>query len=105
MLNYVEDFRIRDTHWIADATAKTVRTGSIDVLLKMQMGSTLTIRLPENLAAWLDEAARKTGKPRGRVVRLELEKARRSSKQPFMHLAGAVESSPTLSVRKGFSRN
>jgi predicted transcriptional regulator len=68
------------------------------------MGNTFSIRLPEDLAAWLDETARKAGVPRGRIVRMELEKARRSSKQPFMRLAGAVEGHPGLSSRKGFSR-
>jgi predicted transcriptional regulator len=68
------------------------------------MGNTLTVRLPEELAEWLDETARKSGVSRGRIVRMELEKARTSSKQPFMRLAGAGEGPPNLSSRKGFSR-
>jgi len=68
------------------------------------MGNTLTIRLPEELAEWLARTARKSGVSRGRIVRMELERARRSAKQPFLRLAGAVEGPPDLSMRKGFSR-
>jgi len=68
------------------------------------MSNTLTIRLPEDLASWLDETAKKTGVPRGRIVRMELERARKTSKQPFMRLAGKVNGAPDLSTRKGFSR-
>lgn len=67
------------------------------------MSNTLTVRLPEDLAAWLDDAASKAGVPRGRIVRMELERARRAAKQPFMRLAGAVEGPSGLSMRKGFS--
>jgi hypothetical protein len=69
-----------------------------------QMSNTLTIRLPDELAEWLSEAARKAGVPRGRIVRMELERARNSGKRPFLRLAGAVAGPPDLSVRKGFSR-
>jgi predicted transcriptional regulator len=68
------------------------------------MSNTLTIRLPEELAEWLDDAARKSGVSRGRLIRMELERARASSKQPFMRLAGAVDGPANLSTRKGFSR-
>lgn len=68
------------------------------------MGNTLTVRLPEDLARWLDETARKTGMSRGRVIRNELERARSSSKRSFLRLAGAFEGPPDLSTRKGFSR-
>lgn len=68
------------------------------------MGNTLTVRLPEDLADWLDETARKTGVSRGAVVRRELEKARKSSKRPYMRWAGVIEGPPDLSMRKGFSR-
>ena len=69
-----------------------------------QMSNTLTIRLPEDLAEWLEQTARKSGVPRGRIVRRELEKARSSSKQPFMRLAGVTSGPLDLSTRKGFSR-
>jgi ribbon-helix-helix CopG family protein len=74
------------------------------VLQFEQMGNTFTIRLPEDLAAWLEEAARKSGLSRGRIVRMELERARKVSKQPFLRLAGAVNGAPDLSSRKGFSK-
>jgi predicted transcriptional regulator len=68
------------------------------------MGNTLTIRLPEDLAKWLQERARKTGLPRGRIVRLELEKAKNAEPRPFMRLAGLGDGPANLSMRKGFSR-
>ena len=70
----------------------------------MQMGNTITVRIPEDLAQWLDEAARKSGVPKGRIIRDQLEKARQSEAQPFLRLAGAVSGPSNLSTRKGFSR-
>jgi hypothetical protein len=74
------------------------------VLHFQQMGNTFTVRLPEDLAAWLDEAARKSGVSRGGIIRRELEKARQSPKQPFLRLAGTIDGPSDLSTRKGFSR-
>jgi predicted transcriptional regulator len=68
------------------------------------MSNTLTVRIPSDLAQWLDETARKSGVPKGRIVRDELEKARRAESQPFLRLAGAVAGPTNLSTRKGFSR-
>lgn len=69
------------------------------------MGNTLTVRLPEDLAEWLDQAAHTTGLSRGAIIRRELEKARRSSSKPYLHLAGAIKNMPAdLSMRKGFRR-
>jgi len=68
------------------------------------MSNTLTVRLPQDLAEWLDQAARKSGVSRGRIVRMELERARKSSKRPFLRLAGAVVGPANLSTRKGFTR-
>ena len=68
------------------------------------MSNTLTIRLPEDLAQWLEETSRKSGIPRGRIVRMELERTRKSSSQSFLRLAGVVDGPPDLSTRKGFSR-
>lgn len=68
-----------------------------------QMSNTLTIRLSEDLSDWLDETSRKTGVPRGQIIRQELERARRDGKQPFLSLAGAVDGPRDLSQRKGFS--
>lgn len=62
------------------------------------------MRLPEDLAKWLDETARSAGVSRGRIVRMELDRARKSSKQPFLQLAGAVDGPRDLSISNGFSR-
>ncbi len=51
------------------------------------MGNTITVRLPDDLAGWLDDASRKTGVPRGRIIREQLELARRRDNQPFLRLA------------------
>ena len=69
-----------------------------------QMGTSLTIRLPEKLAAWLSDTARKSGMSRGHIVRAELERAKASSDRPFLRLAGAIALPANLSTRKGFSR-
>jgi predicted transcriptional regulator len=68
------------------------------------MSNTLTIRIPGDLAEWLAETARKTGVPKGRIIREQLEKARQSEGQPFLRLAGLVDGPAKLSTRKGFSR-
>jgi len=68
------------------------------------MSNTLTIRLPDDLARWLDETARKTGIPKARIVREELERARNAKAKPFMRLAGIMSGPRDLSQRKGFSR-
>jgi predicted transcriptional regulator len=68
------------------------------------MSNTLTVRLPEDLAEWLDQTAQRSGVPRSRIVRTELEKARKSAKQPFLRLAGIVDGPRDLSMRKGFSK-
>ncbi len=68
------------------------------------MRRTLTVRLPEDLAEWLEATAKKTGVPLGRIVREQLERARRTDKRYFLRLAGAVAGPADLSKRKGFSR-
>lgn len=68
------------------------------------MSNTITVRLPEDLAKWLDRTARETGLPKGRVVREALEKARGSASRPFLRLAGAIVGPGACSTRKGFSR-
>ena len=70
----------------------------------VQMRSTISVRLPEDLAEWLAAAARKAGVPRGRVVREQLQHMRAAEARPFMRLAGAVSGPADLSSRKGFSR-
>jgi hypothetical protein len=70
----------------------------------MQMSNTITVRLPGDLAEWLEQTARKTGLPRGRIIREELERARNSEARPFLRLAGAIAGPKDLSTRKGFSK-
>jgi hypothetical protein len=72
------------------------------VLLYKQMSNTLTVRLPEELAAWLEETARQTGVPRGRIICNELERARGAVEKPWMKFAGRVKGAGSLGVRKGF---
>jgi predicted transcriptional regulator len=69
------------------------------------MGHTLTIRLDDDLAEWLEGQARKTGESQGKIVRDQLMKARKgAAAQSFMRLAGSVRADKQLSSRKGFSR-
>ena len=69
-----------------------------------QMSNTITVRLPEDLAKWLELTALKTGLPKGRIVREELERARHAANRPFLRLAGSIAGPSDLSMRKGFSR-
>jgi len=67
----------------------------------------LTIRLTDELHAWLKETSRRTGVPISRLIRehLELAKANRR-KQRFLRHVGAIGGlAPDLSSRKGFSRS
>ena len=77
---------------------------AVPVLHSEQMSSTITVRVPEDLAEWLNDASRRTGVPKGRIIREELERARNSPKRPFLRLAGAVAGPADLSSRKGFAR-
>jgi predicted DNA binding CopG/RHH family protein len=74
------------------------------VLQSEQMSNTITVRLPEDLAGWLEATSKKAGVPRGRIIREQLELARRRHDQPFLHLAGSVEGPRDLSARKGFAK-
>lgn len=67
------------------------------------MGHTVTVRLDEELAAWLEETARKTGVSQGQIVREQLARARGRSKKRFMRWAGTIKGAANLSSRKGFS--
>lgn len=70
------------------------------------MGKTLTVRLPRDLAGWLEETATRTGVPRGRIVREALERARAEGRPAgFLRLAGAIRGPRDLSRRRGFSRS
>ncbi len=64
---------------------------------------TITVRLPDDLADWLSEIARRKGVAQSQIVRELLEKARSTEERIFMRLAGAVDRPPDLAKRKGFS--
>jgi len=68
------------------------------------MGQTLTIRIDRELADWLEGESTRTGISQGRIVRNELERAKKArGARPFMRLA-SVDRPKDLSKRKGFSR-
>jgi predicted DNA-binding protein len=69
-----------------------------------QMGKTITIRLGTELAAWLEDAAARTGVSQGKIVREQLERARIGGTQSFLRLAGQIRGARNLSSRKGFAR-
>lgn len=70
------------------------------------MSHTLTIRLTKELAEWLEQAAGKSGRSQGEIVRDQLEQAKaHAAGRPFMRLAGSVRGPRDLSSRKGFSRS
>ena len=69
------------------------------------MSNTITVRLPEDLAEWLSETARKAGVPVGRIVREQLQRAKGEQvSRPYMRLAGKIKGPRDLSARQGFSR-
>jgi predicted DNA-binding protein len=69
------------------------------------MSHTITVRLQDELADWLEKTARKTGVPAGRIVREQLEKAQKASgDQKFLRLAGKIRGPADLSSREGFGR-
>lgn len=69
------------------------------------MGHTITVRIDEELADWLADTARRTGRSQGEIVREQLQRARSEKKRGrFMRLAGCVDGARDLSSRKGFSK-
>jgi hypothetical protein len=67
------------------------------------MSNTITLRLPADLAQWLEQESIVTGLPKGRIVREQLEQLRtKKARQPFLDLAGSIEGPPDLSRKKGF---
>lgn len=68
------------------------------------MRNTITVRLPDELAEWLEDTATQSGVSQGRIIREQLEKARSQEAQPFLRLAGKVSGAADLSMRKGFSK-
>jgi hypothetical protein len=78
---------------------------AVDAIHLWHMGNTITVRLPEELAAWLAETARRTGVPAGRIIREQLERAKaEAGSQRFLRLAGKIIGPGNLSSRKGFAR-
>lgn len=70
------------------------------------MSHTISIRLSEELAAWLEATAAQQGVSQGKLIREQLEKARAGGEaQGFLRLAGTVSGPKDLSRRKGFSRS
>jgi Arc/MetJ-type ribon-helix-helix transcriptional regulator len=68
------------------------------------MSRTITVRLTEELTAWLRETVRKTGVPAGRLIRDQLEKAKKETGgQSFLRHAGELSGPANLSSRKGFA--
>jgi hypothetical protein len=62
--------------------------------------------LGDELAAWLEEEAARTGVSQGKVIRDQLERAKAGSgARSFMRLAGGVRGPRDLSKRKGFARS
>ena len=74
------------------------------VLHSEQMSNTISVRLPEDLAEWLETTAARTGVSQGSIIRQQLEKARELDDRPFLRLAGRVSGDRRLSQRKGFSK-
>ena len=70
-----------------------------------RMSHPLTIRLQDDLAEWVETTAKAVGVSQGRLIREQLEKARREDGQNrrYMRLAGSVRLARDLSTRKGFS--
>lgn len=69
------------------------------------MSNTITVRLDDTLADWLEDTARRTGRSQGEIIREQLQRARSEKKQRrFMRLAGSVDGPRDLSSRKGFSK-
>jgi predicted transcriptional regulator len=67
------------------------------------MSHTITIRIDDSLADWLEDTARRTGRSQGEIVREQLQRARTEKKQRrFMRLAGCMDGAADLSSRKGF---
>ncbi|PYV85112.1 MAG: hypothetical protein DMG93_02455 [Acidobacteria bacterium] len=65
----------------------------------------LTVRMPPDLLDWLTEESRRTGIPVGRLIREQLDRARKEQSEPsFMRHAGKISGPRDLSSRKGFSR-
>lgn len=78
---------------------------SIDSVRFCRISHTISVRASEDLAAWLEDTAAKSGVSKGKLVREQLEKARIAEPNGgLMRLAGSVEGPKNLSSGRGFSR-
>ena len=70
------------------------------------MSQPISVRLPNELAAWIKESASRTGLSQGQVVRQHLERARSTGTgaKKFVRIAGSVHATRDLSTRKGFAK-
>lgn len=70
------------------------------------MSQTITVRLPDDLAHWIETSAERSGVSQGQIVREHLERARGADPKGkgFMRLAGSVRGARDLSQRKGFTK-
>lgn len=88
-----------------DSVVREEMSSLMGVLQLCSMSHTLTIRLTDELLAWLKEVSRRTGIPVGSIVRQQLEGAKAAKgNQRFLRHAGEIKGAPDLSSRKGFSR-
>ena len=71
-----------------------------------QMRPTISVRLPADLAAWLESTALRAGVSRSSIIKEKLEEARAVDKhhRGFMRLAGCINGPRDLSSRRGFSK-
>jgi predicted transcriptional regulator len=69
------------------------------------MSTTLSVRLPDELARWVEEKAATSGRSRGSLVKEALESIRSKETKSFMRFAGTLQGPPDLSRRKGFSKS
>ena len=79
------------------------------------MSQALTVTVPDELAAWIEEAAQRRQIPAEEIVREHLQRARAGAAatggeppadrpRRFLRLAGTIQGAPDLSARRGFSR-
>ena len=71
-----------------------------------QMSQTISVRLDDELSAWLEKTAARVGVSQSQIVRDQLAKAKTAKvEKPFMRWAGSVQGLPRdLAQRKGYSR-
>lgn len=71
------------------------------------MSNTITVRLPDELARWLRDLAKRRGVSQSQIIKDNLERARlQAPDKAFMRLAGSIKGLPrNLSQRKGYSRS